>query len=127
MPALAGPRLRPTHGTLVGYNLRIQDDGLHAPYRPKLRCGAPQVFGHFQVRVEEEETILDYGKGSSGFSPLRTLRDPLRSLDPDCKILLGRSLLQIGRTRRLATPCWFLLERGSDSVNYTQIDPYAPM
>ncbi len=97
-------------GQLQGYNIRIEDDGLDMPWRAKQKQGSDWSFGPFQV-VFEPDLLLDYGFGRLGMSPLRRLRDPLRRLDSSGDLLLGRSYLQITRSRRVPTPSWFLLER----------------
>lgn len=98
-------------GELHGYNTRIIDDGLNSPWRPKLKRNQVQQFGHFKLIDEQGELVLDYSRGSSGISPLRLLRDPLRAIDEEGKLLLGRSLLQFSVSKRVSTPSFFLLER----------------
>lgn len=104
---------RTDEGLVRGHNLRIEQDGLDKPWTPSLRAGKPRTFGPYQVtRVPGTEHVeIDYGLGSRGLSPLRLLRDPLRSLDEASDLLLGVSLIDVGFARRLATPSYFLLER----------------
>ncbi|HTR49956.1 MAG TPA: hypothetical protein VMJ10_04555 [Kofleriaceae bacterium] len=90
-----------------GWNLRIEQDALDRPWRPKLRAGRPVTFGAFDVVDDHAGIVLDY-RGERG--PLRALRDPLVALDDRADVLFGRSLVAIaGRT--FATPSYFLLER----------------
>ncbi|MBL4637042.1 MAG: hypothetical protein JKY56_24525 [Kofleriaceae bacterium] len=98
-------------GTLSGYNVRTEDDALDLPWRAKTRDGKPWTFGAFQVVEEHGDLLLDYGKGTTGYSPLRRLRDPLRRIDEDGDLHLGRSLIQLWGKRRIATPSWFVLQR----------------
>lgn len=98
-------------GELYGYNTRIVDDGLNSPWRAKLKRNQVQRFGHFKLVDEQGELVLDYSQGSKGVSPIRLLRDPLRAIDEEGKLLLGRSLLQLSMSRRVSTPSFFLLER----------------
>lgn len=90
-----------------GWNVRIEQDGLDRPWRPMRKAGAPITFGPFAVTVTPDGVVLDY---SVGTGPLRALRDPLVALDDRADLLLGRSLLAVGR-RRLGTPSYFTLER----------------
>ncbi len=98
-------------GILSGYNIRTEDDALDLPWRAKTRGGKPWTFGPFQVVEEHGDLLLDYGKGSVGYSPLRRLRDPLRRIDEEGDLLLGHSLIQLWGKRRIATPSWFVLQR----------------
>ncbi len=90
-----------------GWNLRIEQDALDRPWRPKLRDGQPIAFGHFDVVTRDGTVILDY-RGERGL--LRTLRDPIVALDDRADILFGRSLIAIG-SRAFPTPSYFVLER----------------
>ncbi len=89
-----------------GWNIRIEQDDLDRPWRPKRRRGRPITFGPFVV-VEREGVVLDYGLGKGA---MRALRDPVVALDPRADVLLGRSLLAFGPAT-LPTPSYFLLER----------------
>lgn len=96
-------------GGVVGWNVRVRQDGLGAPLRPALRRGRPRVFGHFAAVDAAEGLVLDYGRGANPpLDPTRMLRDPLVALAPG--VLLGRSWVAVGG-RRLPTPSFFLLER----------------
>ncbi len=90
-----------------GWNIRIEQDALDRPWRPKLRDGRPVTFGAFDVVDAAGGIVLDY-RGERG--PLRALRDPLVALDDHADVLFGRSLVAVG-SRMLPTPSYFLLER----------------
>jgi len=113
-------------GALRGWNVRLEQNGLEGPDRPKRRRGEPFTFGHFAVRplagyrlgryrgrpVEVPEGLmLDYGLGANGLDPIRFLRDPIVALRPgDATLLFGWSYLDLG-IRRVPTPSFFTLER----------------
>ncbi len=98
-------------GALRGWNVRLHQDGLGAPPRPRTRAGRPIVFGHYAVVEDPDGVVLDYGRGANPrLDPTRMVRDPLVALDPDGAVLLGRTWLVVG-ARRLPTPSFFLLER----------------
>ena len=104
---------RGNDGRVHGWNIRIEQDALSLPWRPQMRRGKEWRFGPFGMREvpNSPHVEIDYGLGTRGLSPMRRLRDPLRNLDNSGDILLGRSFIDIGITKRLATPSWFLLER----------------
>jgi hypothetical protein len=94
-------------GGVRGWNIRVEQDGLDRPWRPRRRAGAPITFGPFAVTTSSAGVVLDYNvRGGL----MRALRDPLIALDADADLILGRSLLAIGG-RRIATPSFFTLER----------------
>lgn len=105
--------VRSEDGSIGGWNLRIEQDDLDSPWRPQMKRGREWRFGYFGVREvpNSQHVEIDYSLGTRGLSPLRRLRDPLRSLDDNGDLLLGRSLVDIGIARRLGTPSWFVLER----------------
>ncbi len=107
--------IRKSDGSVHGWNVRVEQDGLQSPWQPQQRRGKEWRFGPFGVRTActSPHLEIDYSHGTSGFSPLRLLRDPLRSLDASGDILLGRSLVDVGGGRRLSTPSWFVLERAT--------------
>jgi len=104
-------RRDPDTGDLRGWNVRIEQDGLDRPWRPRTRNGTPWTFGHFTVVRERDRLVLDYGAGSDRLTdPLRLLRDPLVALHAgSVSLLLGRSDLALGPAR-VPTPSYFLLE-----------------
>lgn len=111
----------PETGLLRGWNLRLEQDGLDAPCRPKLRRdGAPWSFGHFEVVDPTEHGVpealragllIHYGRGGNGaLDPIGLLRDPIVALRPgDASLLLGWSYLDLGFA--CPTPSYFSLER----------------
>ncbi len=105
--------VRNESGQIHGWNVRIEQDDLNLPWRPQLRDGIEWRFGYFGLRPMPgaEHVEIDYGMGTHGLSPMRRLRDPIRSLDANDDILLGHSLIDVGLGRRIETPSWFLLER----------------
>jgi hypothetical protein len=90
-----------------GWNIRVEQDGLDRPWRPRMRDDRPITFGHFAVVEQRGQIVLDY---SVGRGLLRALRDPIVALDTAADTLLGRSLIQIGPAA-IPTPSYFLLER----------------
>ena len=106
-------RRDPETRVLRGWNVRIEQNGLEAPWIPQQRRGAPVIFGHFVVvdaPAPEGGVILDYGAANASFHPMSRIRDPHLSVGDD--LLLGWSDVAIG-TRRFATPTFFCLERGA--------------
>lgn len=113
---------RAPSGQLRGWNLRLEQDGLDAPPRPRTRRnGELFTFGHFEVVpahgrrpliVDEEHLLLDYGRGGNPrLDPIGRLRDPIVAPDPkNPDLLLGWSYLELGQ-RRVSTPSFFTLER----------------
>lgn len=94
---------------LRGFNVRLEQDGLGAPPRP--RGPRPVVFGHYGVVDAPGGLLIDYGLGGGPrLDPGRLVRDPLVALRPgDPTLLLGRSLLDLG-LGWAPTPSFFLLE-----------------
>ena len=99
----------PQTGSLRGWNIRIEQDGLDRPWRPRIRRGRTSTFGHFAVVRDREHLVLDYGAGRA--LAMRAVRDPLVALEAgSARLLLGRSDVVLGPAR-LATPSYFVLER----------------
>ena len=109
-------------GSIRGWNLRIVQDGLDAPWTA-MRCsdGTPRTFGYFEVVPAAEHPVhlgldsgllIHYGRGGNGrFDPVGRLRDPLVALNPgDSTVLLGWSYVDLGLGIRLGTPSFFSLE-----------------
>ncbi len=113
----------PSSGALRGWNVRMQQTGLHGP-RQEMRdaSGAPRCFGFYEVldaaryRMPvrcERGLMIDYGRGAKNarFDPVRRTRDPLVALkEGSVEHLLGWSYLDLGFFR-LGTPSYFLLTR----------------
>jgi hypothetical protein len=96
-----------------GWNIRIEQDALDRPWRPKLSRGRAATFGPFEVVASGGGVVLDYGRGGGA---MRALRDPLVALDDRGDVLLGRSLLAVGAAT-IATPSYFLLERDTRVID----------
>jgi hypothetical protein len=95
-----------------GWNVRMVQDGLDQPWRPRRRAGHDVTFGHFAVVASPREVLLDYGRGGNGrLDPIQALRDPVVALDGP-RLLLGWSDLAVGPLR-VPTPSYFVLERGA--------------
>lgn len=103
----------PDSGLVRGWNMRLEQTGVHGPLQPQTKHGQPVTFGHFAVCSEPGGgLVLDYGRGGNPWYGLTGLvRDPLVALAPgSTELLLGRSLLELG-LGRLGTPSYFLLQR----------------
>lgn len=113
----------PQTGYLRGWNVRIQQTGLHGEYIPKEKNGGPFAWGHYRVvdnagrksprPVPKGALLIDYGVG--GNHPLdlstRFMRDPLVALHPgSAEMLLGWSYFDVGLFQ-LSSPSYFLLLR----------------
>lgn len=117
----------PRDGRLRGWNVRIEQDGLDRPWRPRLRDGRPWTFGHFAVVSERDRLLLDYGAGGNRrLDPLGLLRDPLVALRAgSVERLLGWSYLAIGPVD-VPTPSYFLLERAEPLDSVVPAPHHAP-
>ncbi len=92
-----------TTGVLRGWNVRMVQNGIDAPFVPLRRGGQPATFGHFRVVSQPARLLLDYGRAR--------LRDPLVALEPGrADLLLGWSYIDLGLAQ-LPTPSFFSLER----------------
>lgn len=112
----------PSSGELRGWNVRLQQGGVHAPPEPQRGPdGEPVTFGHFKVvdaagypspHALRAGLMLDYGQGGNApRDPLGRLRDPLVAVNEgDVSLLLGWSYLELGRAR-VPTPSYFVLRR----------------
>lgn len=108
-------------GRLLGWNVRLHQDGVDAPSRPILREGRPLCVWHYEV-IEprgvpmpagfDRGLIIDYGRGDNPMlASVRWMKDPLVSLSPDhSDELIGVSYLVVGG-RCVETPTYFTLER----------------
>lgn len=116
----------PGSGRLLGWNVRLQQDGLDAPSRPKVtRAGEPRTTWHYQVLRAEEAPlpngwprdlrhglIIDYGRATNQLADtVRFVKDPLVDVgDGSGDVLLGVSVATLlGLV--VETPTYFLLER----------------
>jgi hypothetical protein len=111
----------PSSGRLLGWNVRLEQDGLDAPSRPKLKRGEPVTTWHYEVvppegvpmpRGFDRGLIIDYGRVPQALlDTMRVTKDPLVAVEPgNPDLLLGVSYLALGRLC-LETPTYFLLER----------------
>jgi hypothetical protein len=106
-------------GRLVGWNVRLEQDGIDAPSRPKLKHGAPVIeWPYGVIRAEGVPMPEGFGRGlvidySLAPNPPQQLlvKDPLVALtEGDFDALLGVSYLVIAG-RSVETPTYFTLER----------------
>lgn len=107
---------REPDGRVRGWNIRMQQDGLEPPWRPKLRGGQPFTFGHFEVVIDDDgHALLDYRRaGNRRLDPTARILDPLVALDQgDASLLLGRTLVAVAG-RRVPTPAFFALLRPAE-------------
>lgn len=106
-------------GRLRGWNVRLAQDGLDAPSRPKLRRGRALTTWPYGVVAPDRSRlpgpfarglVIDYSLAPN--PPWqRLVKDPLVALAPnDADALLGVSYLFIAG-RAVATPTYFTLER----------------
>lgn len=111
----------PTSGRLLGWNVRLEQDGLDAPSRAKVKNGEPVTTWHYEVtepagvpmpRGFDRGLIIDYGRGTNPkLDTIRFTKDPLVAVEPgNADLLLGVSYLAFGKVC-VETPTYFLLER----------------
>lgn len=112
---------QPGTGRLVGWNVRLEQDGVDAPSRPKLRRGVPVTTWHYEVLRPEgvrlprgfaRGLVIDYGRGRNpAIETIRFMKDPLVAVEPgNADLLLGVTYVALGRLC-VETPTYFLLER----------------
>ena len=112
---------QPGTGRLLGWNVRLEQDGLDAPSRPKMKRGEPVTTWHYEVippagvpmpRGFDRGLIIDYSLAQNPlFDTTHFTKDPLVAVEPgNPDLLLGVSYLAFGRFC-LETPTYFLLER----------------
>ncbi len=119
----------PATGRLLGYNVRLEQDGIDAPSRPKLRGGLPVTEWYYEVVDPagvpmppgfDRGLVIDYARGDNPPGVVRIVKDPLVALAPgSADELLGVSYLVVGG-RCVETPTYFTLEREA------RIDPPPP-
>ncbi len=122
----------PATGRLLGWNVRLEQDGIDAPSRPKLRRGRPVTEWHYEVvephgvptpRGFDRGLVIDYARGPNPPGPIRLTKDPLVALAPgSADELLGVSYLVIAG-RCLETPTYFTLEREQRVTHVPYEDP----
>lgn len=125
---------RAASGRLLGWNVRLEQDGLDAPSRPKLRAGLPVTEWNYEVTAVDgvptppgfdRGLIIDYGRAPNPPGPLHWIKDPLVSLSAgSVDELIGVSYLVVGG-RCLETPTYFTLEREAP-ITYVPFDHAPP-
>jgi len=111
---------QPETRRLVGWNVRLHQDGPGAPSRPLTTNGVPVTTWPYEV-VEptgaslapafDRGLVIDYGPFAGAVDPMRLVKDPLVALEPgNADTLLGVSLVSLNGTW-LETPTYFVLER----------------
>jgi hypothetical protein len=111
----------PRSGRLLGWNVRLHQDGDDAPSRPLVRDGRPVCVWFYEVieprgvpvpRGFDRGLIIDYGRGDNRpWETIRWAKDPLVAVAPgDSDHLLGVSYVAAGRLC-IETPTYFALER----------------
>lgn len=111
----------PSTGRLLGWNVRLEQDGIDAPSRPMRRHGKPICVWHYEVieprgvpmpRGFDRGLVIDYSRGDNApYETVNWTKDPLVSLSADnADELIGVSYLVIGG-RCIETPTYFTLER----------------
>lgn len=108
-------------GRLLGWNVRLEQDGIDAPSRPKTKSGKPVCVWHYEVieprgvpmpRGFDRGLIIDYSRAHNPFyETVRWVKDPLVALSPgNYDELLGVSYaVVLGAC--IETPTYFTLER----------------
>jgi len=124
----------PYSGALLGWNVRLEQDGIDAPSRPKTARGRPITEWHYQVvepagvpmpRGFDRGLVIDYSRGPNPPGPIHLSKDPLVALEPgNADQLLGVTYLVIGG-RCVETPTYFTLER-EHRIEYVPYDDPAP-
>jgi len=109
-------------GRLIGWNVRLEQDGLDAPSRPIRVDGKPLCVWHYEVieprgvpmpRDFDRGLIIDYSRSAANplWEPVNFAKDPLIALEPgNYDALLGVSYAVLGGFC-LETPTYFTLER----------------
>lgn len=111
----------PRTGRLLGWNVRLEQDGVDATSRPRLHAGAPLCVWHYEVieprgvplpRGFDRGLVIDYARGPNPtLDTIRFVKDPLVALEPgNADFLLGVSYVAV-LGAAISTPTWFTLER----------------
>jgi hypothetical protein len=110
----------PVSGRLLGWNVRLEQDGIDAASRPKTRDGRPVTEWNYEVIAPEgvpappgfdRGLVIDYGRAANPPGPVRITKDPLVALkEGSGDELLGVSYL-VAFGRCIETPTYFTLER----------------
>lgn len=109
-------------GRLLGWNVRLHQDGIDAPSRPILENGRPVCVWHYEVieprgvpmpKGFDRGLIIDYGRNEANplWETVRFCKDPLVALTKgNYDELLGVSYAVIG-PKCIETPTYFTLVR----------------
>ncbi len=104
-------------GRLLGWNVRLEQDGVGAPSRPRTKAGRPDCRWFFEVLPSRglgglDTAMVDYARGPNpALDPLRWVKDPLVALSAgDDDLLLGVSWVVLGSSC-VETPTFFSLRR----------------
>ena len=111
----------PRSQRLLGWNVRLEQDGIDAPSRPKIRRGEPITEWNFEVSDPSPEVpmpcgfdrglVINYARAPNPMGPMQFIKDPLVALSPgNADHLIGVSYLVI-KGRCIETPTYFTLER----------------
>ncbi len=110
----------PVSGRLLGWNVRLHQDGVDAPSRPLTRRGVPVTTWHYEVvpptdlvtpRGFDRGLVIDYSRGTNGLDPIHFSKDPLVAVEPgNADLLLGVTWVSLGALA-VETPTYFVLER----------------
>lgn len=114
-------------GRLLGWNVRLHQDGIDAPSRPIVKDGRPVCVWHYEV-IEprgvpmpagfDRGLLIDYSRAENPrFDTIRWVKDPLVALTRgNYDELLGVSYAVVGGLC-IETPTYFTLER-EHSIDY---------
>src|SRR5262249_3750479 len=81
----------PASGRLLGWNVRLEQDGIDAPSRPKLRRGRPVTEWNYEVvapagvpvpRGFDRGLLIDYARANNPPGVVQLVKDPLVALTP---------------------------------------------
>lgn len=122
----------PNSGRLLGWNVRLHQDGVDAPSRPMRKNGRPLCVWHYEViapvgvpapRGFDRGLIIDYGRANNPrFDTVRWVKDPLVALTAgNYDALLGVSYVVVGGVC-IETPTYFTLER-EHAIQYVPYEP----
>ncbi len=110
----------PTTARLIGWNVRLEQDGIDSPSRPKLRNGLPVTEWNYEVIAPvgiatpegfDRGLIIDYSRVANPPGIVSFVKDPLVALNPgSADQLLGVSYAVVAG-RCVETPTYFTLER----------------
>ena len=110
----------PMSGRLLGWNVRLHQEGIDAPSRPKTKNGRPVTEWNYEVVSPDgvpmpagfdRGLVIDYSLAPNPPGPVHFSKDPLVALSPgSADELLGVTYLVLGG-RTVETPTYFTLVR----------------